>query len=127
VFNTALSSEDPALSRMRGLWTLPSVPMIKLTVILASASGSSINGFGVASACGGWVASQGEWVVCGTAANSEASSDWRSEVQEDAPGTEAQQTAEAEATRRIEQNLRSGMFVDLLAGVVEKRRRHRSG
>src|ERR1700733_10733877 len=52
------SSAGPALSRISGECTRPSVPMIKLTLTLVSESMMLISGFGVASSSGGSEASQ---------------------------------------------------------------------
>src|SRR5271165_3822694 len=52
------SSAGPKPSRIRGLCTRPSVPMMKLTVTALVEPGASSNGFGVAKASGGCAASQ---------------------------------------------------------------------
>src|ERR1017187_4927069 len=71
--STLRSGEEPALSRIKGLCTRPSVPMMKLTLIFELKSGVSSNGFGVAKGSGACAASQPvRAVVCGTAAKRES-------------------------------------------------------
>jgi len=72
-FSTLRSGDEPALSRIRGLCTLPSVPMMKLTLIVALKSGVSSKGFGVASGSGDDAASHRARVVArGMAAKRES-------------------------------------------------------
>jgi len=67
------SSDGPALSRMRGECTRPSVPMMKLTLTRALNSAISSNGFGVANGSGGCEASHSvAAVACSIAANFES-------------------------------------------------------
>ena len=53
VRRTALSSLGPPLSRMKALWTCPSVPTMKLTRTRRSSSSGWSNGSGVSKASGG--------------------------------------------------------------------------
>ena len=67
------ASDKPALSRMKGLCTRPSVPMIKLTLSLVSGSIRSSMGFGVAIGSGTAVSAQLVWLLeCGTGENLES-------------------------------------------------------
>ena len=73
VSRTARMSWFPALCKISGLCTRPSVPTIKLTWIFTSGSTLSRMGFGVVSASGACVFSQRLLVVVwGTSANSES-------------------------------------------------------
>jgi hypothetical protein len=125
VSRMARSSLAPALSRMSGECTRPSVPMMKLTLTRVLGSAISSNGFGVAKGSGGAEASQSVVAAaCSMAANFESRSGethtWRSraanvndpgpaETRSSGPMAEARQLAEAKATRTSEHNLRTGI------------------
>jgi len=74
VRRTLRSRVVPALSRIRGLCTRPSVPMIKLTFTFALATLRIISGAGVVRAWGGWTSPQpeGAAAVWGMSLNVEA-------------------------------------------------------
>ena len=128
------SSVGPALSRMRGECTRPSVPMMKLTRTFELGSAMSSSGFGVARGSGGSEASQLAPAVCNIAANSESCSaqahTWRSRAanESDEAGHgkdrvgEAMQAVDAKATRSNEHHLRTGMSNSLGAGGDERSR-----
>ena len=58
VCNTRRSPAMPALSRISGLCTRPSVPMMKLTLTLWPCAAEVNSGSGVVRASGGWTSSQ---------------------------------------------------------------------
>lgn len=70
----------PALSRMSGLWTRPSIPMMKLTFTFALVADRVIKGEGVVRAWGGSTCPQleGDAVTWGTSLNCAA---WTSGLQ----------------------------------------------
>lgn len=116
------SSLGPALSRMRGECTRPSVPMMKLTRTFELGSAMSSSGFGVAKGSGGSEASQLAPAVCNMAANSESCSaeahTWRSRAAKDNDDdkagraeAEAMPTADARTTRSNEHNLLTCMSI----------------
>src|SRR5262249_7161735 len=71
--NTCQSPVRPELSRMSGLWTRPSVPMMKLIFTLCPYDEAANNGLDVDSACGGWASShEGLSLMLATVANCEA-------------------------------------------------------
>src|ERR1700746_3067358 len=67
VCNTRRSPATPALSRMSGLCTRPSVPMMKLTFTLRPFAALLKRGSGVVSACGACTSAHaGTELTCGT-------------------------------------------------------------